>query len=91
MARWVASIHIEDEMSFPAIFEKLNRSIEKSIKERGGRFKFKSIEIGEHEFYTFSENAWAQVTWGLVDDQWYVAHSIDDITEHMAGQAAATQ
>jgi hypothetical protein len=82
----VASIHIEDEMSFPAIFKKLNRSIEESIEEMGGRAKFETKMIGENEFYTFRENAWAEVTWGLIDDQWYFAKTVDDITAHLAGQ-----
>ncbi len=83
---WVASVHIEDEMSFPAIFVDLNKAIERAIKESGSAIKFEKTEINGNDFFTFSQNQWTQVTWGLVDDQWYVALNPGDISRHLNGK-----
>jgi hypothetical protein len=91
MAGWVASVHIEDEMSFPGVFSDLNKALERAIKESDGRIKFEKKEIAGNDFFSFSQNQWSQVTWGLVDEQLYFAFDSDDISRHLKGHEEANQ
>ncbi len=88
---WVASIRIEDDMSFQGIFERINLAIEKAIKEQGAQTPVTKQQIDQQEFYSIGDDSWTKITWGLVDDQWYFGHSLREISRLLTGHAEANQ
>ena len=88
---WVASIRIEDDMSFQGIFERINRGIESAIKEQGAPLELTKQKIDQQDFYSIGDNSWTKVTWGLVDDQWYFGHSLEEISRLLTGHTESNQ
>lgn len=87
---WLISVQIDDEMSFPAIFDRLNQGIERSIKQQqqgNRRFvpTFEKTQIQGHDFYSFSSRdfGFSKATWGVIHDQWYLSSSAEKIIAHI--------
>ncbi len=82
---WVGIINIENEMAFPAMLERINNGIEKFINLQGGPAKFSRQRMGQHEMVTFGDGGFTEVTWAIVDDNWYFAKTAGEIAKHLEG------
>ncbi|MFK7765969.1 MAG: hypothetical protein AB8B55_01920 [Mariniblastus sp.] len=83
---WVASIRIDDEMSFPAIYDRLNNGLRKWVKGREEQAEFKVQKDGLNEIYSFvPTSGFGKFAWCVVDDQWYFASVPGDIIAHLKG------
>ncbi len=80
---WVISVRIEDEMSFPAIFDRLNTGLRKWAK--GSEIvEFKVQKEGLYEIYSLvPENTNGRFAWAIVEDQWYFAAEPKDLADHI--------
>ncbi len=89
---WIASVRIEDEMSFPAIFDELNKGLKRWVDQQP-ELNFEVKKIGKHEIYSVTHPAqrWNNFAWALVDQQWYFARSPGEIANHVEGQTAENQ
>ena len=80
---WVISVRIEDEMSFPAIFDRLNTGLRKWAK-RSESAEFKVQKEGLYEIYSIvPENKSGRFAWAVVENQWYFAAEPKDLADHI--------
>ncbi len=82
----MASIRIEDEMSFPAIYEQLNKGIEKLLEDQGMP-GLKKQTIADQEIISGGDGAMGMVSWALVENQWLFGYEAPDIARHLRGPA----
>ena len=83
---WIVSVRIDDEMSFPAIFDQINQGLKRWIEDLD-QSEFSVVQHGLHEIYSVKTQVRsANFSWALVDDQWYFASQAADIIKHLEGQ-----
>ena len=81
---WIASVRIQDEMSFPAIFKQMNEGLEKWINDREDFPRLNRKKHGLIEIFSYEDkNRWSSFAWCLVDDKWYFARNPEDLIHHL--------
>ncbi len=82
---WVASIQIEDEMSFPSIFNQLNQGLKNWTKEQEALgYSFKEEKVGVQTIYSLHhKRSWKRFSWAVVDQRWYIGQHSDPIRRHL--------
>jgi len=82
----MASIRIEDEMSFPAIYEQINKGIERLLGDQGMP-GLKKQAIDDQEIITVGDGRMGMVSWALAENEWLFGYEGSDIARHLRGPA----
>lgn len=89
---WLVSIRIDDEMSFPSIYDELNKGLKNWTRQQDG-VDFVVEEVDQYEIYSIlhQNRQWNNFAWALIDEQWYFARSAAEIRQHLNGEPKDNQ
>ena len=80
---WVASVDLENEMTFPDYLFQINKGVAAWAEETAD-VEFKTKKIGEHEInFLETRSYYGHFAWAVVDDKWYLAAVPKDIEKHL--------